>query len=264
MSDPTLRNLNANILGTGEFSFSPGATSLADARAKGFIDFGNVKVLTPQPKIDTIDHKGSYRGKLITDKKFATGALLVYGIVSDEFDRNKYKIAVGGIDATNFTQGAQVAQNGDVLHFDTTAAVIGRWYDLLISGAHAMELTALTIATLVENTDFVVDYKAGRVRFLTAQAVARTPVITANAVVAGNAANLKGITPLDTLITSGYGRIAVYDDTHANKLVYLHEDFSCQVYLDGNGLKGFDGTTINEINLGIQVGNILGTLYTAE
>ena len=45
---PAKHNLKAILVGTGEFCFCPGATSAADAKLKGFRDFGNIVAFTPE------------------------------------------------------------------------------------------------------------------------------------------------------------------------------------------------------------------------
>lgn len=341
-TDPSLRNLDALLLGTGEFSFSPDATSAADARAKGYQDFGNIVATGLKPETDKVEHEGSYRGKRRVDKTFVTKVAMEYSLKLDEFDRQKLQLALGGTDAGTFTQSAQTAVTVPAaLAFATTAGVAGRWYDVLVSGARIRELTALlcipaasvsvtldgtantvTLAThgmedgrpvilggtlpaeltagtvyyvrdsatntfklaatpggslidftgngtsvtigkgLVENTDYVVDAKLGRVRFTAARTTNITLVVSAPAIVTGDAANLLGQTPLQSMIKSGYGRLAIFDDTHANKLVYLHEDFSCQVYLDS--LDDTDGKKVAEMTLKVRVTDQVGTVWTAE
>lgn len=342
MLDKTVRNLEALQLGTGEFSFAPSATSLAEARSIGFLDFGNIQAIGFKPELDKVDHEGSYRGVRRIDKTFGTKASLEYNLKCDEWDREKLKLALMGSNATNITQSAQTLATGDTLAFATTAATINRWYDLLLSGEQVRELTAcfigksaavaatvdasldkltatahgltdgtpvvlrasaaptgLSLGTiyyvrdsatndfklaatsggaaiditstgtavtfapvLVEDTDYVVDAKIGRVRFLTAQSQNRFPILTASAITSGGAANLLGFTPLQSLIQSGYGRLALFDDTHPNKLVFLHENFSCQVFLDSTG--DVDGKSVPEISLRVRITSEVGTCYSAE
>ncbi|MCL5099266.1 MAG: hypothetical protein M1608_17375, partial [Candidatus Omnitrophica bacterium] len=98
--EATVRNLDALYLGTGEFSFSPDAISLADARAKGFMDFGNINATGFKPTTEKVEHEGSYRGVRRIDTTRITKALLEYQIKCDEWDREKLKLILGGEDAT--------------------------------------------------------------------------------------------------------------------------------------------------------------------
>lgn len=265
-TDVQVRNLNALLLGTGEFAFAPKATSVATAQGIGYIDFGNIVATGLKPKVTTTEHKGSYRGVKRADKTFASDAVIEYQLKCDEWDIEKLKIALFGDDATAFTQAAVAAQPADGFDFTTTAAVINRWYDVLASGVRVRELTLVAITDganpLTENTDYVVDYKAGRIRFLTAQNSTLTVTVTANAVMAGDTASLLALTPMQNFIQEGMGRLMLFDDENPNKLVYDHTDFGCQVFVDS--IADVDGKAIGEITLRVRVTSPVGTVFSAN
>ncbi|MCL5099270.1 MAG: hypothetical protein M1608_17395 [Candidatus Omnitrophica bacterium] len=115
---------------------------------------------------------------------------------------------------------------------------------------------------LVENTDYVLDAKIGRVRFAAAQAASTTAVVSATIINAGDAASMKAMTPLSQIIRQGFGRLAIFDDQHDNNVVYLHEGFSCEILMESAG--DMDGKTIPELTLTVRVTDTVGTIYTAE
>jgi hypothetical protein len=259
--DVSLNDTNKLLLGTGEFALSPGATSVADAAAKGFYDFGNITAFRLESSLEKKEHIGSYRGIRREDKSVGTLGKVEYLITCDEWDQQKLIYALMGVDAGEITQAAAVAANGDELAFGTTAAVIDRWYPLTISGARVYKITTLTIATLVEDTDFVVDKIAGRVRFLTAQAADLTPVISAPEIASGDDL-LKIITPLDNFIVEGYGELNVFDEDHTDVPRIQHRNFSCDVSLDSGG--DINGENFATVALRVKVTGTVGQVLSAE
>lgn len=258
-----VKTLDRLRIGTGEFFFSPGAATPAAAQAAGYIDFGNIVAFQPRTESQKNEHRGSYEGITRIDKTIESEQKLTYVLRADEWDEQKLLIAFKGTAGTAFTQSALVAADGSDLLFGTTPAVIGRWYNLLdIAGAQARNLTAVTIATLTENTDFVVAHKEGMIRFLTAQSADLTPVLTAPAVVAGEDANLKLITPLSGSSKTGIGRLKAFDDNHGNKLVMDHVGFACEITADE--IQEFDGSTFSQITLNVLVTDPIGSLYIAD
>ena len=259
-----VRDLQAIILGTGEFAFSPLSTTVAQAQAAGYIDFGNIVATGLKPKLTTVDHWGSYRGVLRRDQIRGTKAIVGYTLKCDEWDLTKVEIAMFGEASTAFTQTAiSVATAADALNFTALApGVANRWYDVTKTGVRVRELLTLTCTGLVENTDFFVDYKMGRVRFASAQTATITPQITASGVSAGQTANLQCLTPASTFIRTGMGRLSLFDDSHPNKLVYDHVDFGCQIALTNGG--DFDGTKLAEMELEVSLTSPVGSIYVAE
>lgn len=256
------RNTDALMNATGEFSFSPGATTSATAQATGYLDFGNIVAIGLNPSSETLEHEGSYRGKRTVDKTVVIKAGFEYTVKVDEFDVEKLKLALFGNDGTDFTQTVKSSQAIDALAFGTTAAVLNRWYDILVSGVRVREMTALTITGKTENTDFVVDYKAGRVRFLTAQSSNLSGTVSAPAVTAGGNSAFQALTPLQTYRRTGIGRLMLFDDAHPNVLVYDHHDFGCEVLVDS--MDEMDGKKFGVMTLKVKVTSPVGTVYSAE
>lgn len=260
--DP-LHNLTALLIGTGEFAFSPNATTAAEAQDFGWIDFGNIVAFTPEPETTKEEHVGSYRGIRRADRTLVTQAGLRYKLRCDEWNKYNLQIAFGASTTTGHTQAALSAVAGEVLGFTAVPAVIGRWYDLKkADGTRLFNVTALTIATKVEGTDFILDGKLGRVRFLTAQAADLTPTITCTVITAGTDAAFLGLTPMADPVKAGFGRIYVYDQDDDNNLVWSHMDFSCEITQESGA--EIDGTSVAEITLDVKVTDTVGTIYLRD
>jgi hypothetical protein len=260
--DPA-HNLVALLIGTGEFSFSEDATSAANAQARGYLDFGNIVASTPSQENSKEEHFGSYRGVRRVDKTINTENKLRYKIKVDEWNRKNLEILYGGSSTTGHLQSALSAVAGQVLGFTATPAVIGKWYDIKTSaGARLLNLTTVTIATKVEGTDFVLDLLLARVKFLTAQAADLTPTITCAAIVAGDAFNYAGITPMASPKKTGFGKLVIFDQESANKAVLIHEGFSCEVTLDSSS--EVDGQKFSEITLDVLVTDTVGTVLLRD
>jgi hypothetical protein len=256
-------NLDALLIGTGEFSFSPDAASAADARAKGYQDFGNVLAFTPSVEPSSEEHVGSYRGVRRKDRTVTTETKLQYQLRLDEWNLKNLEIMLGGAATTGFTQAAISAAAGEVLGFTATPAVIGRWYELRsAAGAPLRAITTVTIATKVEGTDFEVDLLLGRIRFLTAQAADLTPTLTVAAIVAGSEGAFRGLIPMADPVKAGFGRLVVFDQYDANKVVLDHRDFSCDVAIES--VSEVDGTGFTDMTLNVNVTSVPGVVYVRE
>lgn len=260
--DP-LHNIDALLIGTGEFKFSEGAISAADAQARGWLDFGNIVAFTPEPATTKEEHQGSYRGVRRADKTVVTENALSYKLRVDEFNKKNVQILYGASASAGFTQTALSAASGKVLGFTAVPAKIGYWYDLLKSdGSRVFDLTAVTIAAKVEGVDFQVDYKLGGIMFLTAQAADLTPVLTAPAIIAGAAGSFMGLTPMADPVKQGYGRLIIFDQNDDNKVVLQHIDFACELTLDS--ANEIDGTAFTDITLDAKVGADVGKVWLRD
>ena len=142
--DPGHNTVALSIL-TGEFSFAPGATTAAEAAAIGYIDIGNVKSINLALDPTKLEHFGSYRGVKRNDKTVVTQTKLAYTLVCDELNQLVTEILLGATSNGDFSQPAFTAVNGTAFAFGTTAAVIGRWYD--ITAAATTKITAVGISS---------------------------------------------------------------------------------------------------------------------
>ncbi len=259
-------NLDALLVGTGEFSFSEGAKSKTDAFTIGWLDFGNIVAFTPQVEHTEEKHIGSYRGIRRRDRTLVTEANIRYSIKLDEWNLNNLRMLFGGASGVGPGQTAQTAVSADSFAFNTGApSGTRRWFDIKVGGSRIRKLTALTISGMVEGTDFEVDNLLGRVRFIVSQPPSTTPVVivpvvTAPVISFSDPDYFIVLSPLADLVKSGYGRMIIYDQNDANKIVLDHRDFSCEVSVDSSS--EVNGTSPTEIILAVDVTTDLGVIYT--
>ena len=261
-----LQNIRSMVIGTtAEFAFAENATSaaLAGGVSFPFRDFGNMTVVDVDSTVETEGRIVSVRGIRRQISNEPTLTKLAFKLKSNEADPYKLAYAFNANIVGDFLQAALTATAGQPLDFSVAPAVIGRWYQLRTAGGVSVRnVTALTITTLTENTDFVVDRDLGRVRFLTSQAVSRTPTITASAITA-DPSNLAmtQLNPMQTAIRRGYGRLAFFDRDSTNKVFLDYVDFNCEVILDGNGLNAQDGKSAAEVSLMVTILDVSGSLF---
>ena len=129
--------------------------------------------------------------------------------------------------------------------------MVNRWYELKVAAARVRFLSAVTFAGKVEGTDFIVDYELGLIRFTSAwlPAVNTVFVVTAPAIDSAHAKAMKGLRPMQNQIWRGYGRLYVYDQNRANRLVMSHEDFSFTLTVGKNFGVKHDGQSEASIKL---------------
>lgn len=261
MSDVQAHDLDALLNATGEFSFSPDVSTVAAAKAAGFVEFGNIVAVGFKPESSKEEHRGSYRGVRRKDKTIVTEINVAYSLQLDEINYEKWKYLIFGSDDSenNFAQSSISNANADVFNFAGTPAVAGRWYDITNNSIRVRELSNVQITGMNIGTDFFVDLKTGRIRFAAAQSSNVTPRITCPAVAAGNTGSLRAISPGTETKRSGIGRLMLFDNDHPNTLVYDHADFGCDVYLDSSD--EFTGEGIATMKLVVQVANPLGTVW---
>lgn len=340
--DPS-HNTDALGIFTGEFSFAKGATTLAEARAQGFRDIGNIKSLNLTLDPTKVEHYGSYRGVRRKDKTVVTQNKLDYTIVLDEVTRENLELLMGSTLVGDFTQPALTGATGQAFAFNTTPAVIGNWYEirtaaltkiatatvatggtgytvgdvLTVAGGTGVSAT-LTVATVstgvitgvtitsvgaytvnpsspnsvtggtgssatitltfsaltaagdklrrltnctfsgkTEGTDYELDLVLARVRWLTANSSATTPLITCSAITASAAQGFTEWTPMGEPVKSGYGRVVFYDTELNDTVVIDHSDFSCDVSVDS--VSDIDGESFVEVTLTVSVTQDEGT-----
>jgi hypothetical protein len=141
-------NLNALLVGTGEFRFCPGATSAIDARTKGYRDVGNITAYTPETDNKLEEHEGSYRGRKIIDKKFCTSMKLEYVLTVDEHKKSNLKLLFVAQDGSEFTQSVHTLAEIDTLDFTSDLkSAADRWYDIFDGGDRLRALTSCVFAT---------------------------------------------------------------------------------------------------------------------
>ena len=263
-SAPPAHNLDALLIGNGEFSLSLGASTPAQAAVLGFRDFGNIKAFQIDSGGDDKEHFGSYRGILRRDDLRKQKLKLSYKITCDEWTPNALKFLFYGLTGNPYTRSAIAAVAGTQIAFSNGAPSNPLlWYDILDStGARVRDLVAVTFTTKTEGTDFQLDYKLGRVQFLTAQTANVTPTITAAAVAVGGATSMATMTPLSQNLFEGIGRLVVFDEDDKQQVVLEHADFGCQVEITGSAdVKADD---YSDLALMVSISNPLGTVFVRQ
>ena len=261
ISPPPTHNLDALLIGNGEFSFALGASTPAQASAQGFRDFGNIKAFQIDPGGEDKKHYGSYRGVLRKDDQRKQKLELTYKITCDEWTPNNLRYLFYGLAGAAYTRAAIAAVAGTAMAFTNGAPSDPTlWYDVLDAGGNRVrDLVAVTFAQKAEGTDFKVDYKLGRVQWLTAQTATVTPTITAAAVAAGSALSMSTVTPLSQNQFDGIGRLVVFDENINQQVVFEHADFGCQVEITGTAdVKNDD---YSDLALMVSLSAPLGTVY---
>ena len=263
--DVQQHNLNALLLGTGEFSFAEGASTELAAGKQGYKDWGNVTAFTVKPDKQTEDHIGSYRGVRRVDTTAVKQTRIDYQIKFDEITADKLMSLYYGSATTPFTQAVATAAAGDVLGFTALAAVIGNWYDLTLAGARVKEITTATFShgvapavTLVEGVDFILDRKLGRVQFLTAQAADLSVAITAPAIAVGGVGYRSAIIPQTRPIRRGIGRLICFDQDDADIVSFEHTGFGCEIYLES--MDEVTGDKYTNVVINVQITSPVGVV----
>lgn len=133
-------------IGTGEFSFCLGATTVAETRPPaGFRDFGNIDVYQLQIENESVEREGSYRGKKKVDASFSIKQSLGYMIRCDELTKDNLLMLCMGEDASDNARSALSEAAADTMNFSTTNSDTRYWYDLLVSDVQQTSLTSLLL-----------------------------------------------------------------------------------------------------------------------
>lgn len=260
----TPHNTDALVFGSAEFSFSEGATTAAEAATIGWYDLGNIVSVQPQLDFQTLDHFGGYRGCIKRDKKISTSSSMDYILTVDEWSVGNLALGLGAADATDYTASAH-SSTTEV--YDFTSLTWGRniWWDILdSSGNKIYNLTNVAsvthssgATTLDEETgdgtgDYEVDLVLGRIRFLTSRTEADVTVtFNAAAVTSASTYFFNGITPLESGIRSGLGRLVIYDCDNPNIVTLDHLNFGCQII--PTELSEINGTNAQFGTIGLTV-----------
>jgi hypothetical protein len=256
---------NSKFIGTGEFRFCEGYLTAAAAAGKPFRDFGNLTAYVYETNAESKVIVSSRRGLRREEGTRVTLARLGYQFKTNEMtaENMRYLIYGDADPAGNYTQVVRAAVATDAI----ATPVKNRWYDLLISGVEVRNITAVAIVStpsVVEDTDYVIDYDNGSIRWITTPPGTITSIsVTAPAILATDAKTLVRSIPLVTPIRRGIGRVLLYDRIQAAQdLFYDHKDFYCEVMATGN--VNVDGTNDSEITINTKVLTPSGSVRNRE
>lgn len=260
----TLHHTRAEIQGTVQFLFAEGATTRAEALAKGFTDLGNFLGMETKGEAAKTPVVKCYRG--VSRESYNIPGLLKQGYdlqTAEVADSRKLKFALFGSPLDAFAQAALADVEIDALNFTAVQPAIQHaWYPLTRTGKQVRELTGLTIATLTEGVDFLVDYKLGLIRFIDAAKLptaALKPKVSAPKIDASHPLGLRALKPMTKASWRGYGRILVWDQNDTQQLVMDHQNFSCEISLSSPFNIARD--SISEMKLLVSIGDDTGEIY---
>jgi hypothetical protein len=242
-------NLEALLLGYGEFSFCPDALTTVQAVAEGYIPFGNIKAFTPKPEVSKLVHHGSYRGRKLLDLIVATQSETSYALSCEEWKRSLLELLFGASVGDGHTQVELSADDADAILFsDDNPSSANRWYDLTASGKRIIDIQSVTIAGLEEDDDFEVDRLLGKIRFLLDQTADVIPVVTAPEITSSDSNFMPSLLPGEKTSRLGIGRLTCFDRLG---VVFDHREFLCE--LSAEVSSQVDGDKFAEMTITVSV-----------
>lgn len=228
------------VFGNAEFQFSEGATTKAEAITRGYLDVGNVVSWTPDVTVNTFEHFGGYRGVIKKDKTIPISSSLSYALVLDEFRVANVAMALGGTDPSSDYTHAQISGGTQTIDFGNSNTIFSTttYFELQHSGKPLYNLQDGDIVsvedasnnTLTLGTDYELDNKLGRIRFLTTQTGAITVTFNKAAITSSSDYFFNAITPLGTTHRTGFGSLTIFDSDAANNIILHHRDFKCEIF----------------------------------
>lgn len=251
INNATMHHTRAELQGTVEFLFSEDAISLADARLKGYLNYGNFLGFELKADPKRTPKLAAARG--IVFENGSTGAGVSLGVelsTKEVADMRKAKILLMAKDAAPFTQAAIANAAIETLAFTAQIpAKLNYDYPLTVAGVQVRHLTAVTLALTagavpVLGVDFTVDLELGFIRFInpaTLPANTITPTVSAPAIDSAHDKYMEGVTPMAQPTRNGWGRIIVWDSDLKNRMVKDFEPRPMEIYTSG-------GITVNHEN----------------
>jgi hypothetical protein len=265
----TLHHPTADLVGTVQLLFSHGASTRAQANARGYLDMGCFNGAEFKTEVANTEVIKSFRGRSYLARNIPGIMKHGYDLATNEFsDARKIRFALLGEEADAFTQLPLTAVEADQLLFSAGApAILNLWYPVTRTAGgitrHIREIEALALPGLTEGVDFLVDPKLGLVRFINGASLpvaAITPTVTAPSI-AGTAhpLALKAVKPLSRGSYSGYARFLIWDGNEIQPLVMDHSDFSCEISLSGPPTISRD--SLSEIKILVTITHDQGIVY---
>ena len=176
---------DAALSGTWKALFAEGDFVATPTLVPVYYAFGN---LGPVSLNQEVTKRPRYRyecGAKVLDTNIIQEQKVMMEAQHLTFPKETLDVLLRAQDGAAYGQDALSAAVVDPLAFDTTAAVIGRFYQLYNSGKPIFKITALTLTVsatpLVDGTDYVLEKATGMVRILTAQTAEVVVTATASA-----------------------------------------------------------------------------------
>ncbi|MDR2673904.1 MAG: hypothetical protein LBC18_03305 [Opitutaceae bacterium] len=247
----------SEVAGHIQWFFSEGATSLAEARKKGFLDMGVFLGAEIKSEDKAIEVKKANEGKIFTAYKLGGEVTLGLELTTNEVaDMRKARLLLLGADQPAFTQTALAAVATCTLgNFAAEPAKLNHAYQLLTAaGAPVRKVTTLVIDDLVEGVDYVLNRRLGIVRFINEatlpDAAPATLTVTAAAITPSDDDFMESVQAMQIPRRRGYSHFLVWDGTTDANLVMEFEPRPTEVGVTG-GLK-IEGENASEAKITVS------------
>ncbi len=161
-------NVNNLLVGKGELFFDP----LVDDVNQGEISLGNAPEVSITPEIEELEHVSSLEGLNKVDVKIVTSLKLIVAATLEEFNQENIEMIFLG-EKTTISQTASTVTDEEV-----TIVKLDAYFKLdyrKISSVVVKDETGVT--TYVEDEDYSVDYKIGRIKAITGGAIAEDDLV---------------------------------------------------------------------------------------
>jgi hypothetical protein len=167
-----LPNTGDYTLGRGIVYESGIVTSTEKPDDNGWRDLGNAPEFNVSIETEKLEHKSSRAGLQVVDKEVILSQKMTINFSLDELNDENVASFLSGETAAH----TNVAIAGFANYEMVAAVVLGRWYDIVnSSGERAYDIDTTDLAltetsgapvALVENTDYTLDLKMGRIFLL--------------------------------------------------------------------------------------------------
>jgi hypothetical protein len=167
-----LPNTGDYTLGRGIVYESEIVTATEKPNDNGWRDLGNATEFNVSLETEKLEHKSSRTGLQIIDKEVVLSQKMTINFSLDELNDENVAAFLSGSTASH----TNVAIAGFADYEMVSAVVLGRWYDIVSStGERAYDIESVDVAltetsgapvSLVENTDYTLDLKMGRIFLL--------------------------------------------------------------------------------------------------
>lgn len=159
-------------LGRGKLFYATVDSSTGKPDTDGWRYLGNCPEFNMTLERETLEHESSQEGVKTVDKEVLVSLKMSISFSLDEINDQNLSLWVAGETATH-TNPAIAGFSATV---QSTSVLLGRWYDIVNGSgerAYDIDTAKLTLTetgtptTLVEDTDYILDAKMGRVFLLT-------------------------------------------------------------------------------------------------
>jgi hypothetical protein len=252
----------SEISGSVQLLFCEGATTLAEARAKGFQDMGVFLGVEIKTEDKSIEVKKAKEGKVFTAYRLGGEVTIGLELTTKELaDMRKARYLLLGADKPAFTQAALAAvATCTIGDFANVPGEAGRDYQILdAAGNPVRSITTLLIDGMVEGQDFIVQKQTGLVRFTEAASIpaeALDCTVTAAAITTESEEYMESLEAMQVPRRKGFAQILVWDNDQGSNLVMEFEPRLVEIASTG-GFK-VDAENVAEAKLTVNFSSTEG------